>query len=187
MRRIYESGALHRDDEHFTPNKRDRSYRPQALRSLNSTRLSRSLLPNRFGYRAISISVSTPREEFASDTAIPFQVTMKNTLPVPVTVPTNSPVLWTWDVDGTTNASRVPLHDPPEESGAFVFDRGERKQFTKGWQQLFRVSESEWEPAEPGEYTIGAEVNVDNADKKGLRGTTTVRIVPETATDADGR
>ena len=186
MRRIYESGAVHRDDDdQFSPNERDRSHRPQALRSVNSTWLSRTLLPNAVGRRAISIDVSTPKDEYPADSAIPFRVTMKNALPVPIAIPTNSVIPWTWDVDGATEASEIPLHDPPEGTDEFVFDRGERKRFAKRWQQRFRVSKQEWEPAEPGEYTIGAELNVDGAAEKGLRATTTVRIVPEAEADAE--
>ena len=176
MRRIYESDALRRDDEPFTPNERDRSVRIQAMRSVNSTALSRRLCPRSLRYRAISIDVSTPRTEYPAGDAIPFTVTMRNPLPVPIAIQTRSPLLWTWHVDGATEAARVPIHDPPDESGELVFDRGERKQFTKRWQQLFRVSDSEWEPAEPGEHTLSAALNVANAAERGLRDETTIRI-----------
>ncbi|SDJ95970.1 hypothetical protein [Natronorubrum texcoconense] len=180
MRRIYESGAIRRDEGPFSPSEKDTERRIEAMRSINSTKLSRLILPNGLSRRAISIDVSTPRDEYPLDAAIPFRVTMRNSMPFPITIPTRSPLLWTWDVDGVTDASHVPLHDPPDEPDSLVFDRGERKQFTKQWQQLFRVSDSEWEPAEPGEYTIGAELNVENAVEKGLRGETTVRLDPDT-------
>jgi len=179
MRRIYESNAVHRDDEDpHAPGERD-DVRPQAFRSIDAGAWSRRLVPNRLRYRAISVDVSTPREEYAAGTRIPFAVTMKNAFPFPVTVATRSRILWQWDVDGAVEASRVDVHDPPEGSVGFEFDRGERKQFRKTWDGLFRVSDSEWEEAAPGEYTIGAGLNVDDAAGKGLYDATTVRILPE--------
>lgn len=104
---------------------------------------------------------------------------MANTMPFPVTFRTRSPILWTWEIDGATEAARVSIRDPPDEPGEFRFGRGERKRFEKRWEQLFRVSASEWEPVEPGEYTIGAGLNVDSAVEKELYDETTVHIVPD--------
>ncbi|WP_254767747.1 hypothetical protein [Salinilacihabitans rarus] len=180
MRRIYESRALHRDDDDpFSPN--DGDDRPQAMRSLNATALSRLLVPDRLRRRAVSVAVSTPRAEYPVDTPVPFSVTMKNALPFPVAIRTTSPVGWTWHVDGVPEASHVPLRDPPDEPGEFVFDRGERKQFTRRWQGVFRVDDAEWERAAPGEYVIGAGLNVEDAREAGLYDETTVRLVAETA------
>ncbi|UPM44384.1 hypothetical protein [Halocatena salina] len=178
MRRIYESEALHRDDEEqFTPSQR-RSQTPfQAVPSVNTTALSRRLLPGWLRNQAVSVSVATPSEEFPLGATIPFRVTMANALPVPVTFRTRSPILWTWNVDGETEATRASIRDPPDEPGAFRFGRGERKRFERRWEQLFRVTASKWIPAEPGTYTIGAGLNVDNAVEKGLYDETTVRVV----------
>jgi len=179
MRRIYESGALRRNDDAFFPNERNTSDELQAMRSVNATELSRWLIPDRLRYRAISIEVSTPRTEYPVGTTVPFRVTMRNALPFPITIRTVSPLLWTWSVDGTTGASHVSLRDSPDEAGTFHFDRGERKRFTKRWKQMFRVSETKWEPATRGKYVIGAEFNVENSVKKGLCTETTVCLVPE--------
>lgn len=179
MRRIYESEALSRDDEEqFTPSQQ-RSETPfQAMRSVNATALSRRLLPGWLRRRAISVDVSVPNEEFSLGATVPFRVTMANAMPFPIAFRTRSPILWAWEVDGETEATRVP-RDPPDEPGEFRFGRGERKRFEKRWEQLFRVSESEWDPVGPGEYTIGARINVDGALEKGLYSETTVRILPE--------
>lgn len=179
MRRIYESSALRRDSRPFTPSEEDTSDHLQSMRSVNSTRLSRLLIPTRMGCRAISVDVSTPRTEYPLGATIPFRVTMRNPMPFPITIQTDSPLLWAWDVDGRPEASDVPLRDPPDEPGEFVFDRGERKRFTKRWQQSFRVSDAEWRPATPGEYTIGAGINVGDPDGMGVYDEATVRIVPE--------
>lgn len=174
MRRIYESDALSRDDEEaFVPGERDE---PQSFRWLDSTAWSDRLLPQALARRAVSLRLSVPRTEFAPGERVPFAVTMKNRLPVPVTVETRSPVLWVWTVDGHTEASHVLGRDPPDRAGRFRFDRGERKRFRKVWSGLFRVSEREWEDAAAGEHTIAARVNVADAEAAGLADETTVRI-----------
>lgn len=179
MRRIYESRALHRDDEEpHAPGEQD-DYGPQAMRSVDGSAWSRRLVPNRLRYRAVSVAIETPGSEFHPGETVPFRVTMKNSMPFPVTIETRSPVLWTWHVDGVEEAAHVPLQDPPAESGGFHFDRGETKQFTRRWRQSFKVSESEWEPADPGEYTLGAALNVADAEAKGLTAETTVRLLAE--------
>lgn len=176
MRRIYESRAIARDDDDpFVPGERE-TYRPQAMRSISGSAWSKRLVPPWLRRRAISLSVSTPATAFPAGSNVPFVVTMKNSMPFPITIRTDSPLLWTWSVDGLPEASRVPVRDPPERPGALHFDRGERVRFRKRWSQMFRVSESEWEPAEPGEYTIGAAINVANPKLAGLCDETTVRI-----------
>ncbi|SDQ36569.1 hypothetical protein [Natronobacterium texcoconense] len=177
MRRIYESDAITRDDDPFSPSERDSTTEPQAARSINGSAWSKRLVPHWLRRRAISLEVTTPETEFAPETPIPFTVTMKNALPIPITIRTASPVLWSWSVDGVPEASRVTTRDPPERTGELHFDRGERLQFRKTWSGLFRVSDREWEPAEPGEYTIRAAINVDGPLRNGLVDETTVRIL----------
>ncbi|AGB36422.1 hypothetical protein [Natronococcus occultus] len=180
MRRIYESSALQRDDDdQFTP--RERETEPQSLRSIDSTGLSRRLVPAWLSHRAISVDVSTPRSTYPVDTAVPFRVTMRNAMPFPITITTRSPIPWHWTVDGLTDAAEISLHDPPAEPQGFRFDRGERKRFTKRWHQRFRVADDEWEAAEPGTHTIGAGLNVADAAKKGLYDETTITIEADDA------
>lgn len=177
MRRLYESSAVDRDPEdQFKPGERDRSVEPQAMRSVPGNFLSRLLVPDDLRHRAISVNVRTEKSTYAEGTPIPFVIEMKNAYPIPVEVPTVSPVLWTWEVDGALEASRVQLRDPPEETRGFRFDRGERKQFQKTWDQRFRVADSEWEPAGPGTYTLGAKINVDDPVSSGLYGEKTITI-----------
>lgn len=176
MRRIYESDAIERDGTPFTPSDREPRSAVQSFQSIDSSALSRRVVPHRLRYRAISVDVSTPRTAFSLDEPIPFTVMMRNRLPIPIVLRTRSPLLWTWRVDGQTDASRVARHDPPDEPGQLRFDRGERKRFRKEWRQLFRVSDAEWEPADSGEHTIAARVNVPDATARGLAAETTVRI-----------
>lgn len=180
MRRIYESSALRRDDDApFAPNERDGDERPQAARSVPATAITNSLLPQWMRHRAISVDVSLPQPEFTTGDSVPFQLTMKNAMPFPIVIATESAIEWTWNVDGHRDASHVPLHDPPEEAGTIRFDRGERKQIRKRWDQMFRVTESEWERATEGEYTIGAGINVSDSPGKGLYDDVTFRLVSE--------
>lgn len=180
MKRIYESEALRRsDDEPHAPRERDDDTKPQAARSINGAAWSRRLVPNGLRYRAISVGIETPQTEFAAGQTVPFRVTMKNSMPFPVTIETRSAVLWNWHVDDVEEASHVPLQTPPEETKGFQFDRGETKQFVRRWQPYFKVSESEWEPADPGEHTLGAALNVADADEKGLAAETTIRLLEE--------
>lgn len=177
MRRIYESDAIHRDDEEpAVPNPRE-SDTPQAFRSVDSTALSRRLLPSRLRQWAISVDVRTPDNEYPIGAQIPFEVTMKNALPMPVTIPVRSRVPWNWSVNGFTEASHLEQeHDKSNPSG-FQFDRGERKEFRKRWDGMFKVESARWEEAEPGEYTIGAGVNVDSSAAKGLYDETTIQLI----------
>lgn len=178
MRRLFEFGGQRGDVDPFTAGK-DESEKPQAMRSVDGGLLSRWLVPQWLRRKAISVDISTPEAEYAVGSRIPFRVTMKNELPIPIAVPTLSPVLWTWHVDGHTEASHVPLRDPPDETGRFGFQRGERKQFSGRWTSMFRVSDSEWEPAGPGEYTIGAGINVDDQTESSVYDETAVRLHPE--------
>ncbi|MES3160775.1 MAG: hypothetical protein PPP55_04285 [Halorubrum sp.] len=178
MRRIYESDALHRDDEEpGSPNEIERETKLQALRSVPSSTLSDLFVPRGLRHRFVSVDVTTPETEYPEGESIPFTVTIRNHVPFPVSIPTESPLLWTWSVDGNVEASAVSLRDPPDEAGQFEFDRGECKRFQKRWDQLFRVTDTEWEPATPGEYTIGAAINTADAASKGLTAETTVRIL----------
>ncbi|MBV0924971.1 hypothetical protein KTS45_12260 [Halomicroarcula limicola] len=177
MRRIYDSHALKRDDDDsFAPReRRGDDATPAAMRSVPGETLSRLLVPEWLRDRALSVAVETPRDTYQSGTDVPVRVTLKNAFPIPITVRTPTPRLWTWDVDGHPEASKVPA-DLPEEERVFSFDRGERKRFTRRWSQSFKVSETEWEPVGPGEYAIGASLSVPDAAEKGLAAETTVRI-----------
>lgn len=176
MRRIYESDALNRDDEDpFRPGKDDEKQRPQAAKTLPATTLSNWLVPRWLRYKAVTVSVSTPRSVYEQGDPIPITIRMHNSLPFPITLRTRSRRAWSWEVDGHKDASQVP-EKPTQEGGEFVFDRGEHKRFKRTWHQMFQVSSSEWEQAATGDYAITAAVNVDTTDQRTLADQTTVRI-----------
>lgn len=176
MRRIYESRALHRDDEEtHAPRERDRDTKPQAMRSVPSGLLSKLFVPHRLRYWAIEVDVTTPDRTFRPGERIPFTVSLHNRLPIPLTLPVESPVPWTWAIDGVRSASHVGDHAPQEPSG-YHFDRGERKEFTRRWSGSFKVGAREWEPAPAGEHTIRVGLNVAEPVPQGLAAETTVLI-----------
>lgn len=178
MRRIYESEAIKRDDdEPLSPRERGRDTEPQSFRSISGSAWSDRLLPHVIRKRAVSVRLSAPDQEIEQGTEVPFVITFRNRLPMPVTIKMVSPLLWTWAVDGHQNASHVQLDDPPDETRKLRLDRGERKKIRRNWSGMFRVSEREWTPAAPGQHTIRVEINVDNPARASLVDETTVQIV----------
>lgn len=181
MRRIYESSALHRDDEDpFSPRERGKKEKPQAMRFVPSRLLSNLLIPESLRQLAITVSVQTPKNAYPERTRIPFRVTMRNHMPFPISLRTDSPLVWSWNVDGVEEASHVPLRESLDDNGVIQFSRGERIVATRHWDQTFRLSETEWERAAPGEYTIGAGITRENATACGLYDQVTVSIESET-------
>lgn len=179
MRRIYESDALERDDgEPFSPNERERDSKPRAIRSFDTGVLTRRFLPEWLVNRGISVSIDVPKTEFTVGDTVPFLVTMRNSMPFAVALRARSPVLWQWQLDGLVEASHFEP-ERPDETRVFSFSRGERKQFRKRWNGMIQISEHEWERATPGEYTLSAGINVDDAQKKGLSDELTIRLVED--------
>lgn len=177
MRRIYESEALTRDDEPFTPHEREDDYEPQAFRSIDASAWSDRLIPHGVRCRSVRVDITTPQETFENGQAVPFQIRIRNSLPIPITVRTVTPVIWTWNVDGAPNANRSSPPSLPEEQGALYLDRGETRTFGKRWNQRFQVAKRRWEPAPPGTYSLGVEINTER-NYENLRDSTEIRIAP---------
>jgi len=178
MRRIYESQAVSRDDEDpFLPGERE-YFQPQAMRSINGSAWSNRLVPHWVRRRAISVSVETPQTVFERGEPIPFRITFDNRFPIPVSIRTQSPIRWQWAIDDIPEAVEASLRDPPDETGALHFKRGERITFQRQWSGRFQVSKREWEAATPGEYTLSVGINVKNPARAGLQDETTIRIEP---------
>lgn len=176
MRRIYESDALDRnDDDPFSPGERDERVQPSAARSLPGERLSRLVVPQRLRCRAIDVSISTPDERYTRGEPVPFLVEFHNTLPLPLSLQTRSPLLWSWAVDGHREANQT-AEEPAGDESRLTFTRGERKQFRRTWNGLFRVSPTEWAPPDRGEYTLSASINVADTARAAVTDTVTVRI-----------
>ncbi|WP_178918139.1 hypothetical protein [Natronomonas gomsonensis] len=173
MRRIYESRALEYDDEDPYAPKRtsddERSRKP-----IDWASASHAFVPMRLRPRAVGVSVETDRQRYETDEPVRFRVSFRNRVPFPIALRTDSPVRWTWSIDGVDEASRVTNH--PTEDSLFRFSRSETKTFKRSWSQRFRESAQRWEPAGPGEYSLAVRVNVPDADDKGLTAETTFTI-----------
>lgn len=172
MRRIYESDAISRDDDDpFAPAERDERSRS----AIDWEAASHALLPVRLRTLAISVRVETNADRYDPDEPIGWRVTFRNRLPFPVRLVTETPEPWTWSVDGIDHATTIERPIPDRKS-TINFSRGERKVFERRWTPRIRVSESLWEPLEPGEHTLSVALNVENAADRGLTDETTFTI-----------
>ncbi|WP_277555014.1 hypothetical protein [Halobaculum limi] len=162
MRRIYESEALRRDDDDpFSPNESDDGRGSH----VNWTNVSHALFPSSLRARAIAVDVETNKQRYAPDEPVQFRVTFQNRLPMPVSLVTETPMRWTWSIDGLCEASEV--YDAPDpERTRFDFHRSERKRFHRSWPQRIREGDHEWRAAAPGEHTLSVAIGaVDGADR----------------------
>lgn len=185
MRRIYDSAALDRDDrDPFRPGGRGRDYRPQAMRWVNSSWLSRQLLPQWLVRRAVTVAIRTNRPRYAVGEGVPFEVEFKNHLPAPITIRTGSPVGWTWTVDGHPG-TRVGVDEGPDDGPwAFRLDRGERRCIRRVWNGAFRTGETEWRRPDPGAHTLAVTIDTVGGSRPGLRAETAFKLVESSAAES---
>lgn len=183
MRRIYESRALHRDDDDpFSPKERRDAGRSTAFlsragwRTVDWESFSHAFLPVWVRDRAISVEIETAADRYERDEPVEFHVTMRNQLPFPVRLVAESPLRWEWTFDDLPAASAYGDREPPADPTVFSFDRGETKRFRRTWSGAVRVSKREWQAPSAGEYTLAARINVADADERGLSDSTTIAI-----------
>lgn len=175
MRRIYDSDALSRDDDDpFSPSESD----DRSRRAIDWSAASHAFLPIRLRDLAVTVDLETNADEYVADEPVHWRVTFRNRLPFPVRLVTESPELWRWSVDGKPEGSEIPSGPVPDRRSAINFSRSERKLFERRWQPQIRISENEWEPIGPGEHTLRVELNVENADDRGLVSEETFTILP---------
>lgn len=173
MRRIYESRAVERDaDDPFKPGEDGVAQR--GSRTIDWQKASHALLPKAIRRRAITVTVETSNETYAPEEPVHFTVEMQNRLPVPVSIVTRSPVLWTWAVDGAVEASRQSTEEP-DVRGLLTFGRSETKVFSRRWSQRIENDDSRWQLVRPDEYTISAWINSTDGDDQ-YEAETTVSI-----------
>lgn len=173
MRRIYESRALERGDEPFTPSKADDD--KNSRRTVNWDAFSHAFMPKALRNRAIDVSVTTDRDTYELGEPVRIGLEFRNRIPFPVRLRTESPNVWTWAINGIEAASQVP-RAVPERPDAFSFSRSERKRFRREWPQRIQVAPSEWESVDPGTYTIEVAIACENAEKRGLTDRTDIQI-----------
>lgn len=174
MRRIYESDAVVRDEHPHTPAPTSTEGRS----TVDWAALSHAVLPERIRSRAVAVTVETDRETYRPGQPVGVRVTLRNRLPVPVTLRTRSPIRWQWAVDGVPGGSLLD-HPTPDHRATLSFRRRERKTFVRHWYQTIPESADRWRPVEPGEHVITAWINVNEPVARRLHAETTVNIAQE--------
>ena len=181
MRRIYESRALHRDDDDpFSPKERrdagrSTSFLSQAgWRTVDWESFSHTFMPVWLRNRAISVEIETAAKRYERDDPVEFHVTMRNRLPFPVRLIADSRLRWEWALDGMPAASAYDEREPPADPTVFSFDRGETKRFRRTWNGAIRVSKREWRAPPAGEHVLSVQINVADADDRGLSDSTMI-------------
>lgn len=173
MRRRGEPGAADSDRrDPFDPSGDDE---PPTRRLIDWEAVSHAFVPMAIRDRAIAVRIETGTRTYDLGEPVDLTITFRNRLPIPIRLRTDSPRRWTWAVDGCIEASRYqpPLPDRP---ATVVFARNERKRFRRRWSQRIRLTETEWEPVEPGNYTLTVQLSVPNAEHRGLVDTTDIEI-----------
>lgn len=175
MRDVHDTDAVHRDDDDpFAPRDGGRGGR-RSRSAFDWRNVSHALMPTALRDRAISVSVRTNKRRYELEEPVLIRVRMANRIPFPVSIQTESPVLWTWAVDGVERASRL-TEEPPDEPGLLRFGRSERKTFERRWSQRIRNLQGRWLPVDRGEYELSARINVDRAADRGLADETTITV-----------
>ncbi|ELY91166.1 hypothetical protein [Natrinema altunense] len=173
MRRIYDSRALERtNDDPFAPDEDEARDGP---RTIDWAAFSHAFMPTALRHRALAVSVSTDARRYESGDPVDITITFRNRLPFPIRLRTESPNRWLWTVDGLRAASKLPPA-VPDRPAAFAFTRGERKTFRRQWPQRIQVADDEWEPVDPGTYTIAVRIARADAADRGLVDSTTIEI-----------
>lgn len=121
------------------------------------------IIPASVRTRAVSVSVRTPLV-IERDQPMEFQVTFRNWLPVPFSIPTKARP-WYWQLDGVHDAD-VTEPDPEDpdsvisnERGALTFASFETKVITGIWNGRMRVkADGPLLPVECGEHVLEIEV-----------------------------
>lgn len=190
MKRIYDSEAIRRDeDESFTPSPREdrrENYKPHPLFipapggvSFGLPAFVHSYLPSEYYSLAISIDIVTPSSEYQVGEQVPFIVTIKNSMPYPIKVPTANAIIWEWALDGDVEATKISPRDPPEERRWLRLDRSERITHHRTWNGMIRVSDTEWVEPSTGTHTLSASINLDDPDEEALTAETEIELLPE--------
>lgn len=117
------------------------------------------VVPDWLVKRAVTIEVSTKRREYALDAPVRFTVTIRNRLPVPVTLPTPKLRLWGWAVDGEVEATDEAIYTS-DTAGWHSFDARETLRIEQTWNGRFERSgsgpngRSEWVLPDPGTHEL---------------------------------
>lgn len=107
------------------------------------------VLPDAVALRGLSVEVRGPETVTLGEPAR-FHVSIRNRLPLPVSVTLPTSQLWGWQVDGVPEADERG-YEPPETERTVVFHRGERKVFSTTWDGRVRRNDDEENRRSDGE------------------------------------
>jgi len=134
-----------------------------------TTEILNKLLPRFVAHRSIQVSLETDALRYERGEPVEITLEFKNRLPIPVTVYTETRLLWGWTVDGQLEASDEPRY-VDEQPGRFDFRGRERKTYDIVWDgRLKRTGERDiWVVPEPGEYTITGYLGTKNRPQESV-------------------
>lgn len=119
-------------------------------------------VPQSFARRALAVTVETDKDRYRLGESVQLTVTIRNKLPVPISVATTGRRLWGWTVDGELEASDEPRYEG-DSAGKLTFRASEEKVLRHEWSGRFkRVGDrTTWETPDRGTYEVGAFVAVE--------------------------
>lgn len=151
-----------------------------------SPTLASRAIPRRFALWALTVDLRAPARVTPGEPAR-FQVSIRNRLPVGVSVELPTSRVWGWAVDGVPEADERGF-EPPDEPRTVAFGRRERRVFEGRWDGTVRQSGIEgdvWVPV-PGTHTLSAFLAVPDPDRWGVAARTTVAVESPRGESADG-
>jgi hypothetical protein len=116
-------------------------------------------VPRWLARRAVTLEVSTDREEYDAGDPVEITVRIRNRLPIPIEIVTPTRRPWGWTIDGVLEGTDERRY-VREESAAVSFRAGETKTATVTWNGHFRRENADdldrSEPAGRGGHTVSA-------------------------------
>lgn len=121
------------------------------------SRLVGPLVPQWLGRAGLAITIETDGTEYALGEPVGILIEIRNRLPLPVELVTESQRIWGWTVDGELEASDERLYSS-DRRNSIALRAGETMRFERTWNGRFKRtgSPTRWVGATPGEYEIGA-------------------------------
>ena len=121
------------------------------------SRLVGPLVPQWLGRAGLAISIETDRKEYAVGQPIEITIRIRNRLPLPVELVTDSRQIWGWTVDGLLEASDERYYRSKRQN-SIELRAGETMTIERTWNGRFKRtgSPTRWIAAEPGDHEISA-------------------------------
>lgn len=143
-------------------------------------------IPRRLALRALAVDLRAPARVTPGE-PVRFQVSIRNRLPVAVSVELPTSRVWGWAVDGVPEADERGF-EPPDEPRTMTFGRRERRVFEGHWDGTVRRSGAEgdvWVPV-PGTHTLSAFLAVPDPHRWSVAARATVAVGSPHGSSADG-